>query len=409
MWKLLLAELRYRTGRIIATSLGVALGVALFLALTAFGEGFREAARESLSGIGADILLTRPAGEDEGKAGSQVTRGPRMPFGLSTFKSRDLDAVRRISAVGSATGALLVWDFSGASYKTILGVDGGQTGIGPGSAHQNVVSGRFLASNETGTAIVDKHYAALFKMNPGASAEIGGKIFKVVGIIEAKGSVQAAAANFYIPLADAQKLVNADSGDYNQIYVQLSHASMADETIAKIRDAIGEVSAITEQSIVQVMGGIARVSARFSWLASAGALICGLLLTGLALASSVTERRREIGLQKAVGWTKANVSRYFLSEGFAVSLLGALAGLIVGWFFCLVLSAIPLDLSVLSSSTPTGITLESSAKVSSTLPAHLTLLSILIVLLSAVAGGGIVSWLVARRASDIKPVDALRA
>ena len=226
--------------------------------------------------------------------------------------------------------------------------------------------------------------------------------------MEAREDVQAAAANFYVPLADAQSLVGTRSGVINQIYVRVAQASAVDGVVRAAADSLGDISAITEQSIIQVMGGIAMISDRFGNVASLVALLGGLLLTGLGLASSASERRREIGLSKAVGWTAAQVARYFLAEGLMVSVLGALAGLVFGWLLTLGLSFVPVDLSLLSVSTPTNLSYRPPGPASTTLPAHLTLDSLFLALGTAVGGGAVASWLTARRAATLKPAEAMR-
>jgi putative ABC transport system permease protein len=408
MRELLFAELRRRTGRTATAAMGAALGVALFLALSAFAAGFREAARRPLSGLGADILLTRPAGQEQSSAALQTTRGPRMPFGLASFTLGDVAAVNSVGGVGAAAGALLLWDFGAETYQTVLGVDTDRNMIGPGRVKDNIVAGRFLNPGETGSALVDRHYAAFFSLKPGAGVPIGGKPFTVVGIVDAREDVQAAASNFYISLADAQSLAAVGPGSINQIYVRVTEASAVDEVVRRIHDSLGEISAITEQSIIQVMGGIARVSDRFGMVSSLIALFGGLLLTGLSLSSSTSERRREIGLAKAVGWTKAQVTRYFLAEGFTVSLLGALAGLILGWLLILCLSLVPVDLSFMSTSMPSNLSYRPPGPANSTLPAHVTLFSTLPALGTAILGGAFAGRLTARRAAAIKPAEALR-
>lgn len=55
----LLAELRLRLGRALGALVGVALGMALYVGLTAVADGFAEAAKQPLAGIGADILISR--------------------------------------------------------------------------------------------------------------------------------------------------------------------------------------------------------------------------------------------------------------------------------------------------------------------------------------------------------------
>ena len=408
MRQYLWSELRRRAGRTISTALGVAIGVALFIALTAAGVGFQQAARRPLANVGADILLSRPAVGNETAPETQTTRGVRLPFGVSTFNLGDVERVRQIKGVDVVGASLLLWDFGATTYQTILGVDVNQPAVGPARARDWVVAGRFLQSNDSHKAVVDKHYAAFFSLKPGDEVKIGDEPFQIVGVVEAQEGSQAAAANFYIPLTDAQTLSHLDLDAINQIYVRVAQASAVDDVVQQSRAMLGEVSAMTEQSIVQVMGGIALVSRRFAGVASIVALLGGLALTGLALSASVSERRREIGVMKAVGWLASEVQRYFVLEGLVISVIGACAGVITGWLTTSVLGQIPIDLSALNANAPLGLVVATTATEALTLPATITPASLVLGLGVAMIGGAAASWLIARRAANLKPAEALR-
>ena len=408
MSQYLWSELRRRTGRTVSTALGVAIGVALFIALTAAGTGFQEAARRPLAGVGADILLTRPATGSETASTAQTTRGARLPFGVSMLDLNDLEKVRKINGVDSVGGALLLWDFGATNYQTVLGVDVNQQAVGPAKAREWVMTGRFLQANDTHMAVVDKHFAAFYSLKPGNEITISGEPFQIVGIVEVQEGNQAAAANFYVPLADAQMLAHLSSDAINQIYVRVEQATMVDEIVEQSRAELGEVSATTEQSIVQVMGGIALVSQRFAGVASFVALLGGLVLTGLALSASVSERRREIGVMKAVGWTAVEVRRYFIIEGMVISMAGSLIGIALGLLTTLALGQIPIDMSMLNANAPLGLAAVPVMSETPTLPATVTIVPLLQALAAAVVGGAATSWFVARRAANLKPAEALR-
>ena len=391
-----------------STALGVAIGVALFIALTAAGTGFQEAARRPLEGVGADILLSRLTSGTESEAATQTTRGARLPFGVSTLNLSDIEKVRQFKGVDAAGGALLLWDFGTTNYQTVLGVDVNQLAIGPAKAREWVVAGRFLQPSDMHMAVVDKHYAAFFGLKPGDEVKIAGEPFKIVGIVEAQVGSQAAAANFYIPLADAQMLAHLNPDVINQIYVRVAQATMVDGVVQQSRAALGEVSATTEQSIVQVMGGIALVSQRFAGVASFVALLGGLVLTGLALSASVAERKREIGVMKAVGWTAAEVRRYFVLEGLTISTAGALVGVLLGLLTIMALGLIPIDLSALNANTPLSLAAAPAVSETLALPATVTIVPLVLALCVAIIGGAVASWLAARRAANLKPAEALR-
>ena len=408
MTQYLWSELRHRAGRSVSTALGVAIGVALFIALTAAGTGFQEAARRPLEGVGANILLSHLASGTESEAATQTTRGARLPFGVSTLNLSDIEKVRQFKGVDAAGGALLLWDFGTANYQTVLGVDVNQPAIGPAKAREWVVEGRFLQPSDMRMAVVDKHYAAFFGLKPGDEVKIAGEQFKIVGIVEAQVGSQAAAANFYIPLADAQMLAHLNPDVINQIYVRVAQATMVDNVVQQSRATLGEISATTEQSIVQVMGSIALVSQRFAGVASFVALVSGLVLTGLAFSSSVVERKREIGVMKAVGWTVAEVRRYFVIEGLTISMGGALVGVLMGWLSIMALGLIPIDLKAMNANTPLSLATTPAVPETLTLPATITIAPLLLALGVAIIGSVVASWLAARRAANLKPAEALR-
>jgi ABC-type antimicrobial peptide transport system permease subunit len=408
MHRLLAAEIRIRTGRSLSVMVGIALGVALYLGLTAFGAGYREAARQPLAGAGADILLTRPANAQQTAPSAQSTRGPRLPFGMGTFDQEEVGMIERIQGVSSAAGAMLIWDFTGNDYQTILGVDTTQLQSGPGLVSEDIVAGRFLQTGDKEMVVVDRHYAAFYSHKTGDVVQIGSQPFQVIGIVEITSGSQASAANFYITLSDAQKLIQARPDEINQIYVRVTQASMVEDTVEQIQATLGDVSAFTEDSIVQVMGGIARISDRFSGVASLVTLLGGLALTWLALSASVTERIPEIGLMKSVGWTAGEVGRYFLSEGSLLSVFGALLGLIVGWLATLALSQLPIQPVVLNPDMPPGMGFNAAETTPMTLPAHLSFVPVVISISIAVFGGALSSWVNAKRAASMKPADALR-
>jgi ABC-type antimicrobial peptide transport system permease subunit len=407
----LLAEIQHRFGRTLGSLLGVALGVALFIALTAAGNGFREAARQPLAGIGADILISRP--DNGGSIAGQTMRGLRQPFGLASLTLVEADALHDVSGVSDVSGGLLLWDFGANSYQTLLGVDTtastGAAVVGPAQAEKWVVNGRFFQPGETGVIVVDRHYAAFFGLEPGERVEIGERPFTVIGVIEVPGGNQAAAANFYLPLADAQALAGLASDQINQIYVRVAEAGNVEAVVAESEARLGDISVLTEQSIVQVMGGVAQVSDRFAGVAALAALLGGLILTGITLSTGINLRANEIGVMKATGWQARDVMRLFTAEGVLVSLLGAALGIVLGWLAILILGQIPVDLSTLVSSAGTtpglGAMTETAAY---TLPARLSWELVMLAVVTAVFGGGLAALLAAHRAARLKPAEALR-
>jgi len=401
----LLAEGRHRRLRMLGTLAGVTLGVGLFVALMAAGDGFLAAARQPLAGVGADILVTRP--DLQADAASQTTRGIRQPFGLASLTSDQAERLRRMPGVAEVSAGLLLWDFSANGYQTVLGVDTSQEGVGPAGLGGSLVEGRRFEADETGVVVVDRHYAAFFGLRPGDTIEMGHGPFSVAGIVDASGANQAAAANLYLSLSVAQSLAGMAADEVNQIYVTVQEAADIDAIVTDIQAQLGEVSVTTEQSIVQVMGGIVQVSDRYAQVGAILALLGGVMLSAITFNAAISLRAREIGVMKATGWRSRDVTRLFATEGIALGVLGAVFGILVGWLAIVMLQQIPIDLQMATGQVPDLSTVTTTRPTA--IPARLSWNTVLTATTVAIVGGGLTSLVAARHVSHLKPAHTLRS
>jgi putative ABC transport system permease protein len=125
------------------------------------------------------------------------------------------------------------------------------------------------------------------------------------------------------------------------------------------------------------LGGIAGIS-----LAVGGIGIMNIMLT------TVSERTREIGLRKAVGARRQDIMLQFLVESMVLSLLGGLIGVAIGWGVASLMGQVELG--------------------SSTITPVVSLDSVLLATLFAMAVGLFFGIYPATRAASLQPVEALR-
>ena len=408
MIRYIFSQFRYRGGRTLGVITGIALGAALYVVLSALGGAFLRAASLPLKGVAADLVLTRPAAGSATSAETQRTRGPRLPFGNGNFQPSDLKLISTTKGVAAWSGSLEVWDFGENSYTVVLGIDPTQDQVGPMvGLKQGLISGRLLQAGDGDVVVADRHFAALFSIKPGDTLRLGERDYRVVGVAEQKQSSQAGVANLYVPLPNAEALAGVPETEVNQVYARLSDASQTDEVVKGLSIKLGKISAVSQQSILQVMGGVSRVTARFSAAAGMLGALGGVALAWAALSGLMAERRREIGVMKAVGWRTRDIVRTFLSESVILSICGGILGTLIGLVLALLLAGLPTPAPSLQQPLP-GLAAAPMHAASMTLPIEISPTMLAFALLISTAGGTITGWLGARKAAGLRTAAVLR-
>ncbi|MFZ2911021.1 MAG: FtsX-like permease family protein, partial [Candidatus Desulfobacillus denitrificans] len=179
----------------------------------------------------------------------------------------------------------------------------------------------------------------LFGARPalGEWLRIGDRRFRIVGVLAKQGQSLGFNTNeiVVIPLAAAQALFNTEA--LFRVLVeaksreQIGYAKDDIEEILRLRhEGERDVTAISQDAVLATfdrilgtltlaVGGIAAIS-----LAVAGILIMNVMLI------AVTQRRKEIGLLKAIGATGQQIRAAFFTEAVMLALGGAACGLLVG-------------------------------------------------------------------------------
>jgi putative ABC transport system permease protein len=94
-----------------------------------------------------------------------------------------------------------------------------------------------------------------------------------------------------------------------------------------------QLPGVEVRAIRQVAEGEGRVLTRVSslmWLVTIAALLAAALAVGATSATTVLERRSEIGLMKALGASNRSVGSFFIAEQMLLALIGGIAGYVVG-------------------------------------------------------------------------------
>jgi len=340
--RLALSRLGAARLRAVLTMLGVIIGVASVVALVAVGQGATNGITKQLQNLGTNLLTINP--------GATFTGGTRGAAGsATTLTLEDATAIGQIDGVAAEapqvqTQALVVAGTLNTT-TTVVGTTAAYATI----RNYDVWQGSFLtdASIEAGmrAAVLGATTADDLGLDGsaiGTTITIDGLPFRLVGILQSKGSVGPFSEDdeVLIPLTTAQHyFVTGDS--VRSIVISVASQGQMDQVKTEISSLLdrrhglsaGQTADYTIQDQSQLLGTVSNVSTLLSLLL-AGIASISLVVGGIGIMNimlvSVRERTREIGIRKAVGARNRDILAQFLVEALTISTLGGLIGIAIG-------------------------------------------------------------------------------
>jgi putative ABC transport system permease protein len=408
-YRYVIKELRHRPNRTLVNVFGIAVGIALFVSISAVSGAYQTAARQPFKNIGADLIVQR-AGKQQGQPAKRIKsmRGIRLPFSNQLFDAEDLAALQRIEGIDATAHALLLWEFAGNGFRTIMGVDAAQPSLGAVKARGWVKQGRF--PERPGEIALEKHFAKFQKVGPGNTFQIGGHTFTITGTIEIKEGAQVSAANIYMSLGSARMLLAQKPDAMNLIYLRLNDPSMLNPIKSQLAAQITGASISSSDSFLELMGGVSMISDKFSFIASMVGLLGAALLIMKTMTANLVERSHEIGILKAVGWTQQEIQKQLTAEAFIQSLAGGLLGILIGYLISFLLGFLSITIPVPWELNPVPAMAKQAQAVSQVvrLPVSVSLSLAATAIGLSVIIGCVIGYVTGRRTSKMKPVDILR-
>jgi putative ABC transport system permease protein len=327
------------------TVLGMLIGVASVIVLIAVGKGSQAEVQSRIEALGTNVLLVM-APRGVGGPRSNASQAQSLTMSDATALQNSFDAPDIQSATPVVTASPTI-TFNGTSY-TPSSFLGATPTIFTARTYQPAAGAFFTSSDVTkhsrvvvlGETVVSNVFG---NTNPiGQTVQIGGDNFTVVGVTQPKGSngtedqddvaiapitaVQDSLTGFrpiseILVQAKSEGALNAASAEVTGILDGLHHIT-ADSTSSFTvinQGSLLQTSSATSDVFTTLLGEVAAISL----------LVGGIGVMNIMLVT-VTERTREIGIRKAIGARKADILSQFLIEAVLVSVLGGLAGVIVG-------------------------------------------------------------------------------
>ncbi|MFI0825506.1 ABC transporter permease [Streptomyces roseolus] len=314
---------------------------------------------------------------------------------------------------------------------TLYGTDVTTPDLGPLTT-STVTEGRTFRTTETDAAVVvvDSAYAQQRDLAVGGELTVKGVTFEVIGIATADSGQSA--AQVYLPLERAQSL-SGSAGKVTTVYVEATDSTRIDAVKTAIQKNVPGTTVTTSADLAQTVSGSLDTAAGLAsdvgrWLSYA-VLLAAVLVAGLLTSSAVSRRVREFGTLKALGWKSGRVTRQVVGEALVHGGVGGALGLAVGLAGAYAVTAVSPTLTAeLGASAggfagrgggmvlggpggaggPGAARTAAGRSVDIALTAPVSLTTVGLAVLLALAGGLVAGAFGAWRASRLRPADALR-
>jgi putative ABC transport system permease protein len=186
----------------------------------------------------------------------------------------------------------------------------------------------FAAGSSDNVAILGAELATKNSLKVGSTFTAYNTTITVAAIYDAGNKFSN--AGLIMPLATVQKL-SGQAGDVTAATVQIDSISNLTAATKAIQDQLGSAADVTNQqdTSAEALAPLENIK-QISLFSLIGAVAAGAAIILLTMVMIVRERRREIGILKAVGASNLRVMLQFMVESATLALLGALAGLAAG-------------------------------------------------------------------------------
>jgi len=383
MTELAVRNLREAILRNSLTTLGVAVGVASLVAMLSLGAGLQQLAtsRLSKSGLFDSIFVTAKSNSRGPGSGPPATRAPAA-------KARPLDEAAR-AEITKLPNVIEVYPqirfftevrFEGKPFATMVA---GMPESSKLTGSFDGMQGNFFSSPSADEAILQSEFAK--ELSPQTSALIGKdlilryaerqalvadaaagaqesggfsvvpkeKHLRIIGVVEtepASGFGGFGSGRLLIPLRVAETLRAAQVNDlrdvlrdsasdkpaYMSLTVRVKSPSLVDATEAKIKElGFGAFSLLDASKSLRIFFSVFDLL-----LGIFGSLALAVATLGIinTLVMAILERRREIGVLKALGAADSDVKQLFFVEAGVMGLAGGVLGVLFGWMIGAVLT-----------------------------------------------------------------------
>jgi putative ABC transport system permease protein len=310
MLELVLANLRTRPFRTLISVIGVALGVVLIVLFTGLARGMSNDMARRAANWKAEIVFSRPGAMELTSSNASVsTTYVQKLIEIEGVKST-VPVIKNIAPNSKERWG--VQQIDGVEWQPFAEMNDIQ-----------LVQGRAATANNE--VIVDERHMENNNLKLGDSVDIFGKPHKIVGIFSPPSG-----ARIKMSLAAMQETLQAPN-KCTFILVKLKDGAAVEDVAARINQQLpGNTVTLTSDMVIDAQERIPALNTFLRVLVGLGAFVSTIFVL-LSMYTTITERRKEIGILKSLGASKSFIIRVIEGEAFMIGVLGVVLGLVVSF------------------------------------------------------------------------------
>lgn len=362
------------------TMLGIVIGITAVIALMSIGRGVEAEIMSEIEKFGSNLVFITPGWTTEEEAWAAAGSA-------QTLTQEDAAAIaEQVPSVSSVAPVLA------SNLQAVVGgenVRAQVSGVTPEHMQVNnleIAHGAFFTEYDyqrrARVAVLgsDVKETLFGDTDPiGQQMWMGGIVVRVIGVLEGKGAMEGSPDdNIFIPLTTFQQTVyqpRTAQGDHVVHYITLTVSEgeqgnyVIDEITELLRSrhqlaahADDDFEIISMEEIIETVSQITGTMTLFLGVIAGISLLVGGIGVMNIMLVSVMERRREIGILKALGATGRDIWTQFLMEAAFLTLAGGIIGIALGWGLSYIVSStgqipsvVTADIIILAVSVSVGI------------------------------------------------------